>query len=180
MKLPSIDECNSIIKKYGMPRNIELHTQKVRGVANFLAKKILEKRFVDLDVVDRGALMHDFMKMYCIENDCRHAAEAGRVMASLGYPVFGEILKLHGLEEVLNFDANVSIEAKIVWYADKRVNHDKVVLLSERYAYLKERYGSKSTEKMNQIISTEKPAFDLEKELLSLANVSEKLGEFNG
>ena len=154
MKIPEIEECEAIIREYKMPEHIRKHTEAVRKVANCLAKKISGKKEVNLELVDKGALLHDSLKMYCIENKCRHASEAGKLLSEKGYPEFGEVLKLHGLEEVNNFDENTSLEAKIIWYADKRVTHDIVVTLEKRYEYLKEKYGSKSEGKMSEIKST--------------------------
>lgn len=176
MRVPSQNECEELLKKYAVPENIIAHTAMVRKVANFLALKISMRGVkVDLEAVDKGALLHDLMKMHCIKNGCRHAVEAQKVLAGLGYPEFGLLLKLHGLEEVNYFDDSTPIEAKIIWYADKRVNHDKVVSMDDRYKYLKERYGSISKEKMAEIIGTERNSKKVEKELLGLAGVSESL-----
>ena len=201
MKIPSIELCEKIIEEYkvssseldssGIGQKIVLlanepnpnpneivmqHTFQVRKIANFLAKKISEKNLrVDLNLVDRAALMHDFVKLHGIVKDRRHTLESEKIMSEKGFSEFGEVLKHHGLDEVLNFDENTLLESKIVWYADKRVNHDKIVSLEERYEYLKERYGTMSKEKMKEIISTEQAAKELEKEILELADVSEKL-----
>lgn len=168
MKTPSMEECEAIIQEYKMPEHIREHTEAVRKVANCLAKKISN---IDLELVDKAALMHDSLKMYCIENNCRHALEVGKVLSGKGYPEFGEVLKLHGLEEVNNFNETTSLEAKIVWYADKRVNQNNIVTLNKRYEYLKERYGSKNPEKMSEIKSTIENSEKVEEELLGLANL---------
>ncbi|MBI4210686.1 MAG: hypothetical protein HY544_04235 [Candidatus Diapherotrites archaeon] len=172
MKIPSMSECMAIMREYDVPENVMAHTEAVRRIANFLAEKISARgNDVDSKLVDRAALMHDFLKVHCIRNKCRHAHEAGRVLAERGYPEFGEAVKQHGLEEVLVFGQKTRLEAKIVWYADKRVNHDKVVSLAERYAYLKSRYGSASGKKMAEIVSTQVPAIELERELFALAGI---------
>jgi len=104
MKTPSIEECEAIILEYKMPKHIREHTDTVRKVANCLAKKISS---AEKEVIDKGALMHDALKMHCIANKCRHAEEVGKVLSEKGYPEFGELLKLHGLEEVVDFDENM-------------------------------------------------------------------------
>lgn len=177
MKSPSEKECEMLLDRYGVPDNIRSHTQAVRKVAVFLAGRMAKKGIkLDVDVVDRAALLHDILKMHCVKNGCHHAMEAGKLLASLGYAELGNIVKLHNLEDINLFDSKTSLEAKIVWYADKRVNHDKVVLLLQRYEYLKKRYGSASEGRMNEIEATQKPAFALESELLSLAGTDEYLG----
>ncbi|MAG18126.1 MAG: hypothetical protein CL944_01485 [Candidatus Diapherotrites archaeon] len=178
MKIPSIEECNAIIEEYKVPDHIRNHIAMVRKIANFLAKKISENETeINLDLVDKGALLHDVMKMYCVENNCRHAEEAGKVLTQKGFPEFGKVLEQHGLDEVNHFDENTLIETKIVWYADKRVNQDKLVSLGARYIYLKAKYGSMSNEKMKQILSTEENAKKIEKRLFELAGLKRDIVE---
>ncbi len=176
MKIPKKEECEALMLEYKVPEHIRMHSEVVRRVANFLAKKISAKGGkLDLDAVDCAALLHDSMKLHCIQNNCRHAQRAGEVLEQKGYSELAQVVKLHGLEEVLNFGAATPLEAKIVWYADKRVTHGKICTLAERFAYLKQRYGSSSKQKMDEIISAEKYAFAVEKELLSLAGVLQDL-----
>ncbi len=176
MKFPSMPECEALMAEYGAPENVRKHTAAVRRVANFLAEKISAKGAkVDLELVDKAALMHDFMKLYCIKNNCSHTREAAKVLSRKGYPEFGYCIRQHGLEEIIKFGSDTPLETKIVWYADKRVTHDRIVSLRERYDYLKETYGTKSGQKMKEIVATESFSFGLEKELLALAGVTEKL-----
>lgn len=181
MRLPSGQECAALLKKYGVPENVLRHSDAVRGVANFLAQRIAANGFrVDLECVEKAALLHDLAKVHCIKNNCRHAAEAERILSELEYPEFGKILRLHGLEEVLDFTDSTPLEAKVLWYADKRVNHDKVVPMKERYDYLKEKYGSTGKEKLKEIVSTEKAAFALEKALLKMGVLGEDFERAEG
>ncbi|VVB99782.1 Uncharacterised protein [uncultured archaeon] len=176
IKIPSLGECEALLLEHNVPENVLAHSEAVRKVADFLARHMKGNGVnVDLDLVDAAARVHDLMKIECLGQDHMHGIEAKRVLAEKGYPEFGEILKQHGLDEVLKFGKGTPFEAKILWYADKRVNHDKIVSLNERFAYLKERYGSKSEAKLKEILSTEKPAFALEKELLKMAKVNEDL-----
>jgi len=162
-------ECESLLEEFSVPKNVLEHSEKVRLVANAIAKKISKKKEMNLEAVDKAALLHDFMKLHCVNNDCRHAIEAGKILRERGYPEFAELVKLHGLEEVNNFGAKTPVEAKIIWYADKRVNHSTIVTLGERYDYLREKYGSSSEQKMSEINSTWKNALKVEEELLSLS-----------
>ncbi|MEM4257270.1 MAG: HDIG domain-containing protein [Candidatus Diapherotrites archaeon] len=174
MKVPAKEKCLELIQKYEMTENVRAHSEQVRKVANFIAKKIKENgKKIDLEAIDKGALLHDLMKIHCIKNDCRHATEAEKVLAKEGYKEFGKLLKMHGLEEVNNFNEKTPLEAKIIWYADKRVTHDKIVSLKERYEYLKEKYGKKSEQKMKEILSTTQNAEKIEKELLELAKIKD-------
>jgi len=51
----------------------------------------------------------------------------------------------------------------IVYYADKRVNHDQIVSLEERFKYFRETYGEKDSKVMEKINKAEKPTFAIEK-----------------
>ncbi len=175
--VPSDEECELLMREFGVPDNIRRHSEAVRRVANFLGEKIFENGFfVNLALVDKGAWLHDLMKWYCIQNNCKHALKASEVLLQRGYSELAFIVKAHALTEVLYFDEKTCVEAKIVWYADKRVTHDKIVSLKERYDYLKKTYGSKSEKVFEEIVSTQKLAFELEDELFKMAGVSKDLG----
>ncbi len=164
MSVPSEARCLELLGKYGAPENVIHHSEQVRRVANFVAQSLSAKGYrVDLDLVDRAAFLHDMAKAYCLKKGCSHAAEAAEMLKNEGFPEVAEVVRLHNLDEVLNFSDSTPLEAKVVWYADKRVTHEKVVSLRERFDYLKGRYGSVTAQKMNEIISAEKPAFELEK-----------------
>jgi len=172
MKTPSQEECEALLREFEVPENILTHTKMVRRIANFLAKKISEKGTkIDLELVDKASLVHDFTKIYCFENNCSHVQEAERILSEKGFPEFGKLVKQHGLEEVNGFDKNTLIETKVVWYSDKRVNNDKLVSLGARYIYLKQRYGTTNDKKMQGILSTEENAKKTEKELFELAGM---------
>ncbi|MCR4368778.1 MAG: HDIG domain-containing protein [archaeon] len=175
MKIPTIAKCEALLEKYAVPEHIRLHSNAVRKVAQKLANAIKKRGAkVDVDAVSRAALMHDFMKMHCITHNCAHAQEAAAVFEGLGFSEFAKIIRVHGLEDVLKFTKSTPIEAKIVWYADKRVNHHSPVLLEERYSYLEERYGSKSGSKMGEIRSTKAKAKKIESELMGLSGFAPK------
>ena len=51
-----------------------------------------------------------------------------------------------------NYELNGSYsEKEIVFYSDKRVNHDRIVSLEDRLAYILERYGKDNEERCRAI-----------------------------
>jgi hypothetical protein len=61
-------------------------------------------------------------------------------------------------------------EEEVVNYADKRVQHDRIVSLRERFADLKERYG-KSQSSFERLDDLEKATFELEKKIFSILEI---------
>jgi hypothetical protein len=59
----------------------------------------------------------------------------------------------------------------VVNYADKRVRHDRIVSLSERFVDLKERYG-KSQRSFERLNDLEKGTFELEEKIFSILEIN--------
>jgi len=119
-----------------MPRHIYHHSMLVRRIAVTIACFLKDGTNVNIDLVDRGALLHDICKMDSIATGGDHASMGQRLLEILGYPILGQVVGQH-----VRLKALALSEALIVNYADKRVMHDKVVSLSGRFADLMERYG---------------------------------------
>lgn len=140
--IPTIEECFRVMDEYRMLVHIKAHSVMVAKVAEVIVRRA-GKAAVDisLDLTVAAALLHDIGKSLCLDSDEDHA-EVGR-----------EICLRHGLREVADIVAEHVIlkngvpstgytEKETVYYADKRVNHDKVVSLDDRLAYILERYGN--------------------------------------
>lgn len=162
--------CVTMLKEEETPRNIYLHSRKVNAIAMFIAKKLIEKgEKIDLYLVDMGSMLHDISKYKEVKYGntlARHTFEAYNTLIVKGYPIVARIALRHGLDEVLCKKYGLKTwEEIIVYYADKRVNHDKVVSLDERLKYLKETYGINSKRSMEKIKAVEKPLKELEKQI---------------
>jgi len=142
MKMPTKDECMDILKKEGVPEHIIRHSIMVARVAVYLARKLKDAgEDVNVGLVESAALLHDVSKYNCIKNksDVHHGEEGSTVLAKMGLKEIAEIVEKHGLDSI--FDGSLkTLEEKLVYYADKRVTHDKHVALDERFDYLKKRY----------------------------------------
>ncbi|MFH1255717.1 MAG: HD domain-containing protein [Candidatus Diapherotrites archaeon] len=175
MNVPSREEALALLEKHKMPKHILAHSLAVEKIARFLAEKLREKgEAVNLELVVAAALLHDIDKHKTFLTG-NHGDEGERILREEGFPEVGRLVAMHNLGRILG-KLN-SLEEKIVWLSDKRVNHDKIVSLKERFAYLKKAYGEKSAEKMKAIASCQAPAEKLEEEIFKKAGADKSLSE---
>lgn len=127
--------------KYGMLENIKAHSVIVEKVALKIAHELLNTGLpVSLERVTAGALMHDIGKTMCLNSSDDHAAKGREICLNNDLHEIADIVGEH--VRLRDYGPSSAIGAKeVVYYADKRVNHDVIVSLDERLAYLLERYG---------------------------------------
>lgn len=177
--IPSRKKCLDLLKKYQVPNNILSHTFQVNRVAVFLAKKLKERgEKVNLKLVDAASLLHDLDKHMTLDEKHGHGKKAGEILEKLGYKEVADIVRKHITTSILK-DPPKTLEEKLVYYADMRVLRDKIVSLEERFQYLRERYGKLSPKVMKEINQAEPIVKELEKEILSKAEVSSELKEID-
>lgn len=169
-KIPTYSECMALLSKYGMPENIVAHCVAVSRIAVFIAEKIKARGGkVNISLVQAGALLHDIDKIIEIKNKSgRHGIMAREILEKEGYPQVAKIAERHVLHKIIKESKEFSIEEKIVFYADKRVRHDKIVSLSERFEYLRKTY----LQHIENITRAEPLTKELEKELMDAAGIS--------
>ncbi|MFH1586960.1 MAG: HDIG domain-containing metalloprotein [Candidatus Diapherotrites archaeon] len=174
--IPSRKEALDIMKSY-LPQNIIDHSMAVNKVANYLAEKLVAKgEKIDLQLVDTATILHDIDKI--IEPSGKnHGKESERILREKGFPEVASVVGKHGLGNILKKGELSRWEDKVVWYADKRVNHDKIVSLDERFAYLRKTYGHISGEIAEIIESSYPKAKELEEEIFNKLDVNKDLGE---
>lgn len=130
-----------ILSDRNCPAHILEHSMRVSQVGVVIAQNLCQDTLLDVEFVRSACLLHDVMKMPCIEQDCNHAEEGARLMTQLGFPALGKIIHQHVyLEDPYGHEHPITA-AHILNYADKRVRHSTVVTLQERFEYLFERYG---------------------------------------
>jgi len=75
-----------------------------------------------------------------------HEEACATLLQERGYPELATIVEVHGL--ILPSPDRVTIEQKLLFYADKRVKMDEIVTLEERFDDFRKRYsGGKNTKK---------------------------------
>lgn len=151
MLIPTRTQCFSLMEDVAMPDHIRLHSLTVAEVARFLTARLNEDSVgLDPDLVDAGALLHDIAKGRCIRTGEDHAEVGGSMLREWGYLSIAPIVEshVHISEDSVSAPLN---EAVIVNYADKRVRHDEIVTLEDRFHDLVARYG-KSVEHADRIM----------------------------
>jgi putative nucleotidyltransferase with HDIG domain len=139
--IPTREECLRLMGDFGMLENIIAHSMEVAKVALFISTELNKRgQRISLDLVEAASLLHDLTKTECLKTKEDHAKTGSQLLRGMGYERVGEVVAQHiwlGEEA----DPLTISEEEIVNYADKRVMHDRIVSLEERFNDLKDRYG---------------------------------------
>ena len=178
--IPGVNECLALLEQYHMLPNIKDHSIVVTEVAGVITNGLIAAGYdLSLETVIAGALLHDIGKTACLDNDDDHAARGLEICLAHNLKTIADIVAEHVI--LKNYaPQNGFAEKEIVYYADKRVNHDKVVSLEERLAYILERYGMNNEVRCRAIKRNYARCQDLEKRMFSFltfdpADISELL-----
>jgi uncharacterized protein len=169
--IPNKEECLRLMEQYGMLENIIHHSLKVAKLALFLSLELNKKgQRIDLGLVEAASLLHDLTKTECLKTKEDHAQTGSQVLKGMGYERVGEVVAEHiQLSKVK--DPSWISEKEVVNYADKRVQHDRIVSLQERFADLKDRYG-KGKIAYQQMEKLEKDTLEIEKKIFSILEIN--------
>ena len=157
--LPTRKECFEILSRYHVPSHIVKHSVASAKLAVFLAQRLNANGVqVDIDLVDRACLLHDILRVCDFNNSdygrfeqpvteddkakwrrlkekynrLGHEYAAYEVLKEQ-YPVLALTIRRHRYTALLDEDEKPSTwEEKLVYYADKRIMHDRIVPLDER------------------------------------------------
>ncbi|NWF92978.1 MAG: HDIG domain-containing protein [Syntrophaceae bacterium] len=152
-RIPTRDECFRLMSQCGMLSHIVDHSIEVARVALYLAVELNKKgQRLDLELIEAASLLHDLTKSECLKTKADHARTGSEFLRRMGYARVGEIVAEH-IYLSREDDSSWVTEEEIVNYADKRVQHDHLVSLEERFRDLMERYGKsqKASEQMEQL-----------------------------
>jgi putative nucleotidyltransferase with HDIG domain len=140
--IPTVAECFQLMDRYRMLDNIRDHSIIVARVATLLGENLVRIGLdISVPLAVSAALLHDIGKTACLDNDRDHAAFGREICLEHGYDELAGIVGDHVL--LPNSLLPKISENELVFYADKRVNHEQVVSLGEREEYILERYGNK-------------------------------------
>jgi len=147
----------SIMDKYSMLDNIRAHSIMVSKVAYILSYSLKETgNKICIKKTIAASLLHDIGKTIALRSGGNHAKIGMDICLENGFDEIANIVAEHVI--LKQFDLNPPCtEKEIVYYSDKRVNHDKVVSLDERLSYILQRYG-RNDDRMHESI---KSNFDL-------------------
>ncbi|MGQ9920031.1 MAG: HDIG domain-containing metalloprotein [Desulfobacca sp.] len=152
---------------HGMLPQIRAHSYRVRDVALAVGAHLVAAGVeLHLPLVEAGALLHDIAKTASLVNGGEHAHLGAQWLMALGYPAVAEIIREHVWLSRHPAAPGPLREVEIVNYADKRVRHDQIVSLPERFADLRRRYG-RTPEMLARISRNEERSLVLEKKIFS-------------
>ena len=157
--LPTRKETFEILKRYHVPSHIIKHSVTSAKLAVFLAQRLNDNGVqVDINLVDRACLLHDILRICdfsssdysrfeqpVTEDDKAKWRRLKEKYSRLGheyaaykllkaeYPLLALTIRKHKYMALLDeAEKPTTWEEKLVYYADKRVMHDKIVPLKER------------------------------------------------
>jgi uncharacterized protein len=178
--LPTRKECLAILAEYHVPPHMVNHSKAVAKLAVFLAHRLNEKgAAVDVTLLEGACLLHDLLRVHDFkESDFnrfkrtlpeeekakwRRLREKYKAMTHEDaaydvlkerYPALALTIKRHRYMAMLDEkDRPEEWEEKLLYYADKRVMHERIVPLKERLAEGHKRnvfsHGSETQSKIN-------------------------------
>ncbi len=155
-QLPSEKECYMLWDKYEMLPNIREHSQLVAEFARGLA--ILINRKYPNSVSENGAyvagLLHDIAKTWTIKHGGNHQILGASIVRLETRSTFLASCVYHHViwawQEGELSQENMAFHIPLlITYADKRVRHNELVTLEDRFEDLQERYGTTEERKDN-------------------------------
>ena len=195
VKLPTRQQCYEIIEQYYVPSNIVKHCEAVAQFGCSIGAELCENGVdVNLPLVERAGLLHDVLRICdcktidvgklggeVSDEQMRRWSELKQEFDGLcheyaayklfkdSYPELAMVIKTHKYRDIADEKKRpVSWEQKIVYYADKRVMHDKVVSLRERLedGHSRNTFGYHSNpEAREEVQKIDNFIFELEEEI---------------
>lgn len=143
MRLPTEADCRSLYSTYHTPLHIQDHMRAVAAIAVLIASW----SGADQALVRAAGLLHDLVRIkeqwpylpVGITTPLPHA-EINYLLLRERWPEVADTVRPHSLMTILTEHPFATPEAKIVYYADKRVNHAAIVTLTERLQLGHERW----------------------------------------
>jgi uncharacterized protein len=159
------------MEQFEMLENIVAHSLEVSKIAIFLCEELNKKgQQIDLRLVEAAALLHDIAKTVCLRTKEDHTQAGCCLLKEIGYDRVGEVVAQHVWLLKEGDPCSVS-EEEVVNYADKRVRHDQIVSLDERFVDLKKRYG-KDQRSIAYLERMEKAILVVEQKIFSILKIN--------
>lgn len=161
--IPSRQTCIALMDQEGMLPNIKAHSLQVARIAVNLGKNLMAHfPGLNMDLIEAGALLHDIAKTECLKTRANHALVGEEKVRAMGFDSLAPIVAQHVLLEDKYFHNGCLDEVVLVHYADKRVRHEEIVNLEDRFTYLVETYG-RSQEAVERIKALYQDTLKVEK-----------------
>lgn len=148
MLVPSREQCLELLTRHDMPQHIRRHSLMVTEVALFISSRLNRNSCrLDLRIIEASALLHDIGKMPGLETGENHAELGARMLEGIVAAPIARIVEEHIYLEIAQTGGPIT-ESLIVNYSDKRVKHDRVVSIRDRFEDLIERYAKSPPQAM--------------------------------
>jgi len=201
------EDIQALLNEFQTPQNVRRHCEMVTQVALELGTKLIEKgEIISLGFLYEAAMLHDLMRLidfhelrkenfteevtedkWKIWTKLRekyqgrnHAEVAQEILFRRGRSEIAEIIRKHCTSCILakkKEEELITWEDKLLYYADKRVKHTKVVSVQERFRLGREQnLRMKKSKKEFAII--EKKVLELEKEIFDIIEENPQKYEF--
>jgi uncharacterized protein len=163
--IPSRETCLVLMDREGMLPHIKAHSLQVARVALGLGGHLNPPHpNLDMPLIEAGALLHDIAKTPCLKTKGNHALIGEEMVRAMGFESVACIVGQHVRLENDPLAMDRVDEIILVHYADKRVRHDEVVDLEERFDYLVQTYG-RSPEAVERIKALYQETLEMEKKI---------------
>ena len=169
--IPDETACLALLNKYHCPEHIIEHSKAVWSVARIVGEGLLRRDHpINMALLNASCLLHDIAKYPClVEKKGWHDVVGAEMLKEEGLPAIAAIVAQH-VRLTDRGDSDIR-EEHVLFYADKRVVHDKVVTLRERFRYLAETYG-RTQELIDKLKIMEDRTIHLEQRIFALLDFS--------
>jgi len=134
-------ECLELLQRFDMPDHIRRHSLLVTEVALFLTRRLNGNSCrLDPELIEAAALLHDIGKFHSLQTGENHAVLGAKMLDGIVNPAIAGIVGDHISLDASQVAGPIT-ESLLVNYSDKRVRHDQVVSVEERYQDLIARYA---------------------------------------
>jgi len=141
MIIPTRNQCLFMMEQVQMPKHIRKHSIVVARIAVSLGCLLNQNSVrLNLGLLEAAALLHDIAKAQTISTGERHEEVGARMLESWGYDMLSPLVREHVILDLKTLCGPIT-ESLVVNYADKRVKHDQIVSLSDRFFDLISRYA---------------------------------------
>jgi uncharacterized protein len=150
--IPTIDQCYEMMERYGMLENIKAHSIMVEKVAGIIGRALRHAgQDVSLARIAAGALLHDIAKTQSLSTREDHAVRGSEICIANHFDEVANIVREHVILGSFDSEGEVT-EKEVIYYSDKRINHDQLVSIDERMQHLFVRYA-KGSKRMESLIA---------------------------
>lgn len=140
-RIPSGEECDELMAQYAMLPHIVEHSRQVMRVSLAITDNLNRGVTVNRDLIIAAALLHDITKTRSFETKEPHDRSGAALLKEMGFMRIAGIVEQHVFFQDLDLQGRLE-EREIIYYADKRVMHDRIVTIDERVHDLIQRYGA--------------------------------------